>query len=72
MPERTAQQLQRLVSTYDPVSDKIEDGCYWRARQVCANMREAVAVVRQMEAEGYDRDVSILVERVPQGWRGGG
>ena len=71
MSTRKARQPQRLVSTYDPVSDEVEDGFYWRTRQICENMREVVKVVHRLEAEGYDRDTSIFVERVPQDRRGG-
>lgn len=60
-----------LVSTYDPLDDfgAIVDGewrgMYWRPRQVVVP-RGVRAMIRSLEQEGYDRQVSILVEKVPQ------
>ncbi len=64
------------VSTYDPVGDidpfadfsdfvPIENfDMFWRLRKICPSRRHAVAFVKVMEREAYDRQCSILVEKI--------
>lgn len=64
------------ISTYDPVGDidpfadfaDFEPGqnfdMFWRLRKICPTRRHAVAFVREMERQSYERQVSILVEKI--------
>lgn len=40
---------------------------FWRVRGVCRTAREAVKLRRKLEAEGYDREVSITYKIIDKG-----
>lgn len=64
------------VLTWDPVEDidmfadlndfkPTEDfAMFWRLRKICPTRRHAISFVREMERQAYDRQCSILVERI--------
>lgn len=67
------------VSTYDPVGDidpfadfadfadfvPVQNfDMFWRLRKICPTRRHAVAFVQEMERQSYERQVSILVEKI--------
>ena len=63
-----------FVSTYDPLDEgevgaRVESvsGFGWRRRLMCDGKRAMAKAVRHFESQGYDRDMSIYVERLGQG-----
>ena len=52
------------ISKYDPVDDTADFRMDWFLYKEVNSAREAVETVRELESMGYDREVSILVERI--------
>ena len=58
--------------TLDPVAgDPYGDESYWRLRGIRKTARGAVKLRRKLEAEGYDKDVSICHEVIDDDNLGG-
>ena len=60
--------MEYRVLTLDPVTDDLVvgkwEGMFWRLRKICPTRKHAISFVRLMERQAYDRQVSILVEKI--------